>query len=278
MSYQISVIIPTYRNPDYLDLCLRSLVPAMETGEVQVVVVVDGFPEESRDVLNSYDKYEHLHSLELDENQGMASAINLGVYNAEGGVLLIVNDDNVFPEGWWDAIKSSMPSWDYLTNLVVSINQIEPEPSIYNFPTVNCGMGPKGFDVTKFNDAVKQYSKDELTIDGEIFPILMLKNHFMQVGGFDTFYKSPFFVDFDFWLKLELCGLDFGRTHATHLYHFGSRATKRGKEGAAFRASELSAATQFQYKWGFVPDIIANRAKGNSKGPSTDNVRGVVFP
>jgi len=274
MSYQISVIIPTYRNPDYLDLCLKSLVPSMETGEVQVVVVVDGFPEESRDVLNSYDKYEHLGVLELEENQGMASAINFGVYNAEGGVLLIVNDDNVFPEGWWDAIKSG---WNYLSTTVISINQIEPEPSIYNFPTVNCGMGPKGFNWDKFNDAVKQYSKDMLTFDGQIFPILMRKNHFMQVGGFDTFYKSPFFVDFDFWLKLELCGLEFGRTHVTHLYHFGSRATKRGKEGAAFRASELNAATQFQYKWNFIPDIIANRAKGNSKFPSTYMVRGVTF-
>ena len=58
----------------------------------------------------------------------------------------------------------------------------------------------------------------------------------MAAGGFDVMYKSPFICDWDFFLKLDLIGLGFTRTHNAHLYHFGSTATKNGNEGEKFKA------------------------------------------
>ena len=100
MSHKLSVIIPSYRNPSYLELCLDSLERSLTTfqrEEVQVIVVLDGFVEESAEVMNAHPNFQFL---ELDVNQGMATAINLGVYNADGDLILVVNDDNVFPHGW----------------------------------------------------------------------------------------------------------------------------------------------------------------------------------
>ena len=42
----ISLIIPTYRNPDYLDLCLQSAIEG-QTTKNEIIVVIDGFIEES---------------------------------------------------------------------------------------------------------------------------------------------------------------------------------------------------------------------------------------
>ena len=55
----------------------------------------------------------------------------------------------------------------------------------------------------------------------------------MIVGGFDVMYQSPFICDWDFFLKLDLNGIKFTRTHKANLYHFGSTATKNrgGDEG-----------------------------------------------
>ena len=49
----ISLIIPTYRNPKYLDICLKSAVEGQinPKGKNEIIVVVDGFVEESKDVL-----------------------------------------------------------------------------------------------------------------------------------------------------------------------------------------------------------------------------------
>jgi glycosyltransferase involved in cell wall biosynthesis len=38
----ISVIIPTYKEPDVLDLCLRSAIEGQQNKN-QIIVVVDGF-------------------------------------------------------------------------------------------------------------------------------------------------------------------------------------------------------------------------------------------
>ena len=73
--------------------------------------------------------------------------------------------------------------------------------------------------------------QNHLTDNGGIFPFAMYKKDYMIVGGFDTLYKSPFICDWDFFLKLDLNGIVFKRTHEACLYHFGSTATKNGKEG-----------------------------------------------
>ena len=89
----ITIIIPTYRNPEYLDICLKSAIE-QQSMKNEIIVAVDGFIEESQLVL---DKYKNdIQILDLGENQGMQMALNLGVMNATNEIIFIVNDDNVF--------------------------------------------------------------------------------------------------------------------------------------------------------------------------------------
>jgi glycosyltransferase involved in cell wall biosynthesis len=46
----ISVIIPTYKSPDTLDLCLRSAIEGQQNKN-QIIVVVDGFYDLNKEVL-----------------------------------------------------------------------------------------------------------------------------------------------------------------------------------------------------------------------------------
>ena len=68
-------------------------------------------------------------------------------------------------------------------------------------------------------------------------------------------------------------GLGFVRTHNAHLYHFGSTATKNGKESEKFRATENPAAEMFKYKWGMVPNLYEN----NSHRPKGVRIKGIIF-
>jgi glycosyltransferase involved in cell wall biosynthesis len=89
-----SVIIPTYKEPEYLDLCLKSAFEG-QTNKNEIIVVVDGFYELNKPIL---DKYPDVRVLDLGENQGLSVATNWGVYNATHEYILVVNDDNVFPK------------------------------------------------------------------------------------------------------------------------------------------------------------------------------------
>ncbi len=262
----ISVIIPTYRNPDYLDLCLLSAID-QQSHKNEIIVVVDGFIEESQEVLDKYK--DKINVLDLGENQGMQQALNLGVMNATNEIIFIVNDDNVFGKDWDITILE-----DIKEKSVLTLNQIEPTgPGIFNFPVMDFGRTPKSFDYDTFIEYEQSIKKDTLTLDGGIFPFAIYKKYYMAVGGFDTMYQSPFICDWDFFLKLDLIGLGFSRTHKSHLYHFGSTATKNGKEGDKFKATEGPAAEVFRYKWGMNPQLFEN----NSHSPKGNVIRGIKF-
>ena len=262
----ISVIIPTYRNPEYLDICLKSAIE-QQLDENEIIVVVDGFIEESQEIL---DKYKHnIKVLDLEKNQGMQQALNLGVINASNEKIFIVNDDNVFCKGWDIEINKFLRE-----KIVLTLNQIEPVgPGIFNFPVNDFGRNPSEFEYEEFIKYASIIKKNELTPNGGIFPFAMYKKYYMAAGGFDTMYQSPFICDWDFFLKLDLMGLQFSRTHSAHLYHFGSTATKNGKEGDRFKSTEGPAAQLFKYKWGMDPMLYEN----NSHRPKGSNIRGIKF-
>ncbi len=49
----ISVIIPSYRNPKCLDICLQSALDNQEN-ENQIICVIDGYAEESEHIIEKY--------------------------------------------------------------------------------------------------------------------------------------------------------------------------------------------------------------------------------
>jgi len=258
----ISLIIPSYRNPQCLDLCLKSVLENQKNKN-EIIVAVDGFIEESQEVLDKYK--EKVNIIDLGHNQGMQQALNLGVMNATNEKICIINDDNVLcPE--WDIIASEVKEHSVLT-----INQIEPTgPGIFNFPVKDLGKTPEQFDYRGFIEYEKTLRQDKLTIDGGIFPFAIYKKQYMIVGGFDTMYQSPFICDWDFFLKLDLNNIGMSRTHKGHFYHFGSAATKNRTDGdqIKFKASEQPAAETFMYKWGHPPRIFDN----NSHNPKNNQI------
>ena len=49
----ISVIIPTYKEPEVLDVCLKSVIGGQKHHN-QIIVVVDGFYDLNKEVLKKY--------------------------------------------------------------------------------------------------------------------------------------------------------------------------------------------------------------------------------
>ena len=262
----ISLIIPTYRNPQYLDICLKSAIEN-QVNQNEIIVAVDGFIEESTHILEKYKS--DIKILDLGENRGMQTALNLAVMNATNEILCIINDDNVLSKNWDTVIEE-----EFKLDSVLTINQIEPtNPSIFKFHIKNFGKNPNEFQYEDFISYEPSIRENKFTLDGGIFPFVISKKNYMIVGGFDTMYQSPFICDWDFFLKLDINGVGFYRTHNLNFYHFGSAATKNGKEGTQFKATEHPAAEVFMYKWGIAPQLFEN----NSHKPKGTVIKGINF-
>jgi glycosyltransferase involved in cell wall biosynthesis len=235
----ISVIVPTYKSPEALDLCLRSVVEGQKHTN-QIIVVVDGFYDLNKEVLEKYK--EHINVLNLEQNVGLCRATNLGVYNAKFDKILIINDDNVAPYGWDVQLLKK-----YKPNSVISPNQIEPSPSIFKqFHIRDCGRDPKTFSLKNYwnyEEPLTGLPDDE---SGSTLPIFMSKIDYLRIGGWDENYEQGMVADCDFFLKCRLSGLKMVRTYNCHFYHFASVSVYGEKR----RLAELTGHEYFIYKWG----------------------------
>jgi len=265
----ISVVIPSYKNPEYLELCLESAFHYQQKKN-EIIVVIDGFTDMYEQLYLDY-PYPQVHWVRVIENQGLPMATNLGVMEATNENILIVNEDNVFPIGW-DADLESLRGGD---ERVYAVQQVEPTDSIFKFLKCDCGSNPKNFDMAKFQTFVLHNQSKELTDDAYHLPIYMSKKLFMSVGGWDVTYSSPFVVDLDFFLKLELIGsLAFIKVNSCPFYHFGSRSTKKRQDANEIQnweSGERYAAEQFKLKWGIYPQREALTYRINDR-----NLRGIV--
>jgi GT2 family glycosyltransferase len=235
----ISVIIPTYKSPEALDLCLGSAIGAQRQKN-QIIVVVDGFYDINKEVLEKYSN--DIDILNLEENVGLCRATNLGVYNAKYDTILIVNDDNVFPINWDSQLEKV-----YNPHFVIAPNQIEPNLSMFRqFHIRDCGRDPKTFSLENFNlyEEPLRGNPDDMT--GSTLPILMSKKMFLSVGGWDENYQDGMVADCDFFLKCRLSGLKMMRTYNCNFYHFASVSVNGEKRQQA----ELTGHEYFKYKWG----------------------------
>jgi glycosyltransferase involved in cell wall biosynthesis len=235
----ISVIIPTYKCPDALDLCLSSCIEG-QSQENQIIVVVDGFYDVNKEVLEKHAK--SIDILCLEENVGLCRATNLGVYNAKYEKILIVNDDNVFPLNWDVELLKN-----YVSNSVIAPNQIEPTPSMFKqFHIKDCGRDPKIFNLEnywKYEEPLRGLFSDET---GSTLPIFMCKVDYLRVGGWDENYEQGMVADWDFFLKCQLSGMKMIRTYNCHFYHFASLSVNQEKR----RNAEVKGHEYAKYKWG----------------------------
>ena len=241
----ISVVIPTYKSPEALDVCLSSAVNGQD-GQNEIIVVVDGFLSLNESVLQKY--ADVVSVLDLSENVGTCRATNLGVYNSSNEAILIVNDDNVFPQGWDSTLLPLLNN-----ESVVAPNQIEPYNSMFKqFIIKDLGKDPKDFDINRFWEFERGIRKEVVEENGSTFPIFISKYNFLRVGGFDDRYPSPsgFVADWEFFMKCEMSGLKMIRTYNTNFYHFVSVSAKSPEQIAKSREYEYNCHQYFNYKWG----------------------------
>lgn len=240
----ISVIIPTFKTPQALDLCLKSAIEG-QTKENEILVVVDGTLETNKDVLSKY--YSKIQPCVLNNNVGMSRAQNTGVSLAKNKRILITNDDNVFPEGW-DNVLEKLD----VTDAVYAPNQIEPYDSMFKQFVINdCGRDPEKFDLKAFWDFEKTQRKDIIEETGSTYPIYMNRLNYLACGGFDPEYPTltGSYTDWDFFLKCELNGWKMLRTYECAFYHFVSVSRKSEEAKAKERTIEAECKNFFARKW-----------------------------
>jgi glycosyltransferase involved in cell wall biosynthesis len=91
----ISVVIPTFNHAQYVRETVES-VKAQTFGDYEIIVVNDGSPDNTAQVLSSYVASGDIRYFE-QPNLGQATARNLGIRHARGEFIALLDDDDLWP-------------------------------------------------------------------------------------------------------------------------------------------------------------------------------------
>jgi glycosyltransferase involved in cell wall biosynthesis len=102
-----SIVIPTYHAQESLKECLGALLDqGVNEQGCEIIVVNDGGDDEVREHIVSLGNGSRIRYL-YQENKGPAAARNLGIENANGDVILFLDDDSLPTEKWFGETRKA---------------------------------------------------------------------------------------------------------------------------------------------------------------------------
>jgi GT2 family glycosyltransferase len=225
----VSIIIPVH-NGDWVANAFETIF--RNTQKYELIIIDNGSDERTAEYLMTLAGYGKIKLIQNNKNLGFAKACNQGAKEANYELLLFLNDDVLCYENWLDILVSGM----YLKDL----DACSPKGGIFNNEL-------KGIGETTEND-----------FDYLVGWCLMIKKEvFNRVHGFDEQYEFAFCEDSDLSFKLRAKGYNIGIVES-NIVHLGNKTVNTQKTFSVNDIDERNR-TRFKRKW-FGDNIYMRRA------------------
>jgi len=204
----ISVVIPTYGHRDYVCETLASVF-AQTCREYEIIVVNDGSPDDTRQVLDPFIKSGQIRYIE-QQNGGQAAARNRGLQEAQGEFVAFLDDDDL-----WDpeALETHLNLLRSSPEAIVSVG------AAVSFPVE--GVATTRTVPISGNVRCEFLKGNWITTPGQT---LIRRPAILEVGGFD-----PRFWGVDDWdLYLRLAAQNVGMEAGANIANSGSQPSDFG--------------------------------------------------
>lgn len=257
----ISVIIPTYKEPEHLKLCIQSALDTAVNPDNEILVYVDGTGdlEGNQKVMEIFE--DRVKFMIAKENRGMCVGQNMAIPRAHNRACLVVNDDHVFPKNWDQELEKYLDP-----NRIIVPNTIEWQPStLWDIKYIDFGHKPDEFQLEAYlEESYKPELEPEITLDVWRLPFVIDKYKYMALGGWDPNCHHGLFADVEFFAKAKIMGLECLYLPTIRFYHFISTFLNDGvlkNDGKPSRRELSEAAGQYlRWKWGgALPYVIGGK-------------------
>lgn len=233
---QISIVIVNYNVKDFLLQCLRSIDSASKKLSIEVIVVDNNSKDGSIEFLTPL--FPNVKFLQLNENFGFAKANNIGIKEAKGKYILILNPDTILQEDTLDVMFNYMENNSEVACAGCKVLNSDGSFQLAcrrGFPTPWASF-TKLFGLQKLFPNSKLFAKYNQTfrsvdetyfIDSVIGAFMFCRrDSLIEIAGFD----EQFFMygeDIDLCYRLSKKGYKTSYIHSTSIIHFKGESTKR---------------------------------------------------
>lgn len=240
---KFSILISTYNNLKYLQICLNSIKKNSLFKSHEIIIHINDGSDGTLDYIK---RKNFLYSYSK-KNIGLCSSINNASKKANTNLLIYSHDDMYFCPGWDYHLSKEVNSVK-TDKFYFSASMIEPNGGHIKF---NCGNTFKDFDEKKLLCNLSKLPK--IDYQGSHWaPHLIHKKLWDRVGGFSEEFNPGFGSDPDLNMKLWLEGVRiFKGLGKFQVYHFGSITLRKKK----FLKTNNGSKT-FLKKWKITPKFF----------------------
>jgi GT2 family glycosyltransferase len=238
MMRPFSVLIPTWRNLSYLDLCVRGILRNSAVRH-EIIIFFNAFDEDCRAWLEGRD----VKWASSEENLGVCGAVNRAAELATTDHICYMNDDMYPLPGWDTALAARLGTADPLWLSGTAVEAGNATPCYIGHR--DFGSTPATFREQELLEALPDLARSYDTVSTWPPTLLSLRD-WRAIGGFDETYFPGFGSDPDLAMKMYAHGCrHFIGVGNSLVYHFSKATTGRFDGSGDFDPSDY-----FRTKWG----------------------------
>lgn len=99
--FPVSIVVATYRNPVTLEKALRGLLAVDYPTDYEIIVVNDGSPDNTKEMLQTrFGKNPLIRQIHFEKNQGVCRARNAGIHAARYPIVINMDQDCIPEKNW----------------------------------------------------------------------------------------------------------------------------------------------------------------------------------
>ncbi len=219
----VSIIMLTWNALEYTKKCIESIIKYTQY-PYEIIFIDNASTDGTIEYLESMvEENTNFKLIKNNSNKGFAAGNNQGVAAAVGKYVMLLNNDVLVSEDWLSRMVDSLKKHKNIGAIGPVTNYISGRQSY---------VGQyEGDDYIGFSDFIRKNNKGNFTPRRRLagFAILMRKDVYDDVEGFDETFGVGNFEDDDLSLKLRSKGFALMVDESVFIHHYGSQTFKANK-------------------------------------------------
>ena len=223
----ISIIVPAYNQHEATAECLTAV---LETTEGCEIIVVDNGSDPP--IKPPFSGFTEIRVIRNEENKGFPAAVNQGIRDAKGTIIVLLNNDVIVTPGWSDRLVSALDEYSIVgpvTNYVAGMQRMQVT-SYHNKDELNEAAG-------ELAEEYDGHVEDVNFIIG--FLMVFKKSLFDEIGDFDESLWPCSGEEVDFCFRAKAAGHNIGIVHDVYVHHEGSQTFNEMEKNGQLNYQEV---------------------------------------
>lgn len=230
---QLSIIVVNFETPEYTLQCIESIYKNRPSSSFEIILIDNGSNDDSLELIRN--KTPEVICIETGENLGFARANNLGINNARGRFILLLNSDTKILDNSLDRLLDYLVANPQMG--VIAPRQLDATGKLQlswgHFPTLITEVYRKllhyrlSINDLKIRDYLEEKFAGSTEVDWVSGSCLMGRREAIEGSGLldGTFFM--YFEDIDFCRRIKDAGWQIHYNSDITIIHYGGVSAKK---------------------------------------------------